>query len=66
MEKETGEPNIKDTTARIKAIAGKFIAGDIIGMDFPAIKGIVSNTHKAMTPEEWEERRGKILKKKLP
>ena len=66
MERETGEPNIKDTTARIKAITGKFIAGDIIDMDFPKIKGIVPDTRRIMTPKEWEKRRKEILLKPLP
>ena len=56
MEKET----------RILDLKGKFVNGDVINMDFKEIKGFAPEIHRIMTPKEWQEKRQKILKMKLP
>jgi len=54
------------TPTGISELAGKFVKGNVIDRDFEDIKGIIPETHKIMTPKEWQKRKQRILKRKLP
>jgi len=50
----------------IRELYGRFIKGNVIDMDFKEPAGFVPSIRRIMTPKEWQKRRQKLLKVKLP